>query len=654
MQFLVPLFLAALGALAVPILLHVRRQLPRERVPFSAMMFLDDAAPRMKRRMRLQDLLLLLLRCLGLALLAFAFARPFLGKDTVLAPAPPVEHLILVDTSASMRGEKFERAKREAETLVGKIGTDDIVAVATFDRSLSLKLNFETSKKLAPAERRAAAVTAIRALKPGWFDTNLGALHDAADLADQARETSEIPAVIHVVSDFQRGATSTDLAGLEWPQRTRFVILPIVTEDWTNAGIHPTDSRQATRQVRVTNSDGSQNEAFKVDGQDVEVAPGQSHLVALRGAGNATQAGLTGDAFDFDNRAWFIKSSKTQLIVDYFGPAKPADAQDTLFFLERALQSTPDYEIKLRANTRPDKTAPALTILDGAASLAEAQQRLEAGGNVLLLLRDTASATAVEKLTAHPLRAVEMTPKEPALFGNIDFTNPIFQPFSDPRFSNFAHIHTWRYRRADTTALPGATTLAAFSSGDPALLQVPSGTGTLYILTTTWRPADSQLALSTKFVPLLHSMLRHSAGIESRAALVWVGDEVRLPPGVDGKIRTPDKSVVEAVNGIFAATTEPGIYQSTDGAFSFAVNSRPAESEFTPIPEAGLRALGLPLDKIESAAASEAQQRAMAGEELEHRQKWWWWLIVAAIGIFILESLLAGWTTRRQLNPATA
>ena len=236
MQFLVPLFLAALGALAVPVLLHVRRQLPKERVPFSAVMFLDNAAPRTKRRMRLQDLLLLLLRCLGLALLAFAFARPFFGNDTILATAPPVGRLVLLDTSASMRGGRFEQAKEAAEAIVQKSGSDDTISVATFDRSLSVKLSSETSAKLPSPERREAALAAIRALEPGWFDTNLGAVNDAADLADQAREASDTPIEICVISDFQSGAATSDLAGAEWPQHTQIVPVAIGSEDWTNAG----------------------------------------------------------------------------------------------------------------------------------------------------------------------------------------------------------------------------------------------------------------------------------------------------------------------------------------------------------------------------------------------------------------------------------
>ena len=49
--------------------------------------------------------------------------------------------------------------------------------------------------------------------------------------------------------------------------------------------------------------------------------------------------------------------------------------------------------------------------------------------------------------------------------------------------------------------------LARYDSGDPAWVSFSVGKGTLHVLTTTWRPADSQFALTTKFPPLLHALL---------------------------------------------------------------------------------------------------------------------------------------------------
>ena len=75
-----------LGALAIaaPILFHLIRRTPRGEVPFSSLMFLAPSPPRLTRRSRLDNILLLLLRAAALALLAFAFARPFLREGARL------------------------------------------------------------------------------------------------------------------------------------------------------------------------------------------------------------------------------------------------------------------------------------------------------------------------------------------------------------------------------------------------------------------------------------------------------------------------------------------------------------------------------------------------------------------------------------------
>jgi hypothetical protein len=74
MGLLAPLYLAGLAALSLPILFHLIRRTPRGRQTFGSLMFLAPSPPRLSRRSRLDQWLLLLLRAAALALLAMAFA----------------------------------------------------------------------------------------------------------------------------------------------------------------------------------------------------------------------------------------------------------------------------------------------------------------------------------------------------------------------------------------------------------------------------------------------------------------------------------------------------------------------------------------------------------------------------------------------------
>ena len=104
MNFLYPLFLAGIAAVGSPILLHMVRQRTRKHIAFSSLMFVPAAAPRFKNRSKIENIPLLLLRCLIIALLAFAFSRPFFARPLSNEPSRAAERIVLlIDTSASMR-----------------------------------------------------------------------------------------------------------------------------------------------------------------------------------------------------------------------------------------------------------------------------------------------------------------------------------------------------------------------------------------------------------------------------------------------------------------------------------------------------------------------------------------------------------------------
>src|SRR6185436_18254310 len=94
--------------------------------------------------------------------------------------------------------------------------------------------------------------------------------------------------------------------------------------------------------------------------------------------------------------------------------------------------------------------------------------------------------------------------------------------------------------------------------------EVPIGKGRLYILTSGWQPDDSQLAVSSKFVPLLWSLLEQSGGVATFATQFTVADTVTLPAGIPATaVRTPaGASVALDTKAIeFSQTAQPGVYE---------------------------------------------------------------------------------------------
>src|SRR5688572_30814651 len=107
MSFLYPAFLLGAVAVALPIARHLLRRVVAPEVPFSAVRLLRRSPIDRTRRRRLRDLLLLAALVGTLALLAGAFARPYItGASTVDGL-----RIVAIDRSFSMGAPgRFSRA----------------------------------------------------------------------------------------------------------------------------------------------------------------------------------------------------------------------------------------------------------------------------------------------------------------------------------------------------------------------------------------------------------------------------------------------------------------------------------------------------------------------------------------------------------------
>src|SRR5687768_4823027 len=149
MGILAPLYLAGLAVLTLPLLLHLVRRTPKGRKEFSSLMFLSPSPPRLTRRSRLDQILLLLMRLAALALLAFAFSRPFVRQSRVLVleDLPQRRVAIVIDASASMRrGDLWKQAIAQAEKDLAELGPHDEVALYSFADRLQTVVPFASGE----------------------------------------------------------------------------------------------------------------------------------------------------------------------------------------------------------------------------------------------------------------------------------------------------------------------------------------------------------------------------------------------------------------------------------------------------------------------------------------------------------------------------
>ncbi|MBL8726203.1 MAG: BatA domain-containing protein [Planctomycetes bacterium] len=126
LAFLNPLLLWALPLAAVPIVIHLLNRRRFQRVPWAAMEFLLAAMKRNRKRLRMEQWLVLLLRTLAVLLLVSLVARPQLGGGGLIGTR--THHLVLLDDSASMTQRSgsttlFDRAIDKVRALADDLAT---------------------------------------------------------------------------------------------------------------------------------------------------------------------------------------------------------------------------------------------------------------------------------------------------------------------------------------------------------------------------------------------------------------------------------------------------------------------------------------------------------------------------------------------------
>jgi len=696
-NFLTPFFMIGGLAIAAPVIFHLVRKITRDKTAFSSLMFLLPSPPRLSQRHRLEHWLLLLLRCAALALLAIGFARPFLRQAPVDDPTAvlPRRIAILVDTSASLRREGlWDAARARVSDVLRRTGPTDQVAIYRFDQQASPLITFEEWNRAAPGDRVALALGRVATLSPSWSGTHLGkALVTAAEaLAEEEGKTAPGPRQIVLVSDLQAGSRLDTLQAYEWPKGVDLLLETVTAKNSTNAGVQivadgPDSTRAADApvRVRVTNAGESKREQFKLGWTrtavnattapadfvgvplDAYVPPGQSRVFSLplpKGEPDVVQISLRGDDEAFDNTATFIPPVQQRATVLWFGADTAEDVRQPLFFLRRAFSETPRLAVQVvtkapaAALLPSDLAAAQMFFVAGAIpteTAAALRAEAEAGKVIVVTLQKgdpAAGATLGALLGREPLTVGEIRPASYAMLAEIDFQHPLFAPFSDPRFSDFTKIHFWQYRKIDPAALPGARVVARFDSGDPAVVEVPVGRGRITVLASGWQPDDSQLAVSSKFVPLVWSLLEIGGGLGSFVTQYSVGDPVSLPAGGASVVRGPDGVEVALPAGaaVFTATVQPGLYAFTGGArpVRFAVNLDANESRTAPLGSDELEQLGVRVSRGAAVGILPVDNKTLLqGIETENRQKLWRWFIAATLAVLLVESLLAGWTTRR-------
>jgi hypothetical protein len=647
MQFVQIGMLGALGALAIPIIIHLMFRQRARPIDLGTLQFLKVVLRDNARRRRLKRWLLLALRMACLALIAFLFARPYMLATEPAAGDRQV--VILLDRSASMGLQggtrPIDQALAEARAILGRVGQGTQLEVGTFDRTVH------------PVARPDDLTEA--ALEPTAAGTNYSAaLAWARDVIVRARKGIK---ELHILTDLQR-------AGLD---RGEVVSLPedleVHLRDFGRAfpkNVAVTDVTIKPQTLRPGESASITATVFNASPLPIPKCPVRMHVEAgaqkrelertidLDGSATATVVfqlsempeGLwrghvavsANDELPFDDRrflAFSVAPPARVLLVD--GDPGRAPYESETYFLEAALRLAPPAEryakspfdtrtVELVGSTGlPDLGKTEAVVLANVENLGASDARhlaefVERGGGLLVFTGDRVRAEGARVLEVAGLGVGEIL--GPASFTALpwrlerwDARHPVFKPFADPEHGDL--------RRPTFTSITRikpdqqVRVLASFRGGEPALLERTKGRGKVLWFTSACDRAWGDWPRGRMYLPMLHQMAAYVSGLAE-----------------GGRIRQE----------IAGDERQPGITLA-DGLVHI-VNPDPLESETarcTPKQFADRFGFRLPVPVEPDTARQKTPGRA---DDRLRTDEIWPWLALTLLGLLLVESFLANRT----------
>ena len=685
----------------------------------SSLMFLDPTPPRLTRQSSIDQWLLLLIRATAIALLAFAFTRPFWNiPGDIDADRIGSQKMLLIDTSASMRREGFWKAAvQRAEQVIRQAGPTEAISVYQFDSSLRPLVAIDSVLQTPASQRQQQAIAALHGVAPTWLHTDLGlSLLTAADLLqtdwDSSSDSNVTSSEIIVVTDFQNGSEVERLAEYAWPASCKVRIERVesgangnarailLTAEESNGSNRLPDGKESRSRlsggiieapktndaeklrVRVTNTSNANSDALRLQWLDelfrpiehfataCQVPSGSSLTVRIPVPPTGSLAlQLEGDNSDFDNRYYMSRSEPIQSRLLCVEAGSRAPDESLGYFLSQLPMSdaarTVTFQSREPASQEPWPSAENTPLIVASHDLSSSDLDglaiyLNQGGNLLWVWDSVASVKSgvsqskpfdytvgLEKLSGlSDFKVSEAEVRQYAMLESIDFKHPLFADLSDSKFNDFSKIRFWKHRRLETQQHDAWRILAKFDDGSPALICKEHGTGKLWILMAGWQPSESQLALSTKFVPFISSLYRMATPVIQDPSSYRVGMSLEIPS--DHRVLDPTGNEVnrDGLDGKASKMivfSEPGIYRRIvpNGTESLlAVNLVESESNTSVGSLERLEKLGVVMTDRNSTIKDDASRRQLRAVELESQQGWWRWVIVGVLGIIGLESLL--------------
>jgi len=711
LPFLNPWLLLATLGIAVPIAIHLLNRHRFKTYDWAAMLLLRKVVRVRSRQLRLEDILLLVLRCLAVLLLALAVARP-VTKWAGLIKKADVGAVIALDVSYSMAHQpgvndsRFDRARDRVREIAASIEPGNpVTLVLMADRPRVILRNV--------AYDAGQFEEALRRIEP--LPEGLSRAYDLSELAPLMAEMKAPKRELYLVTDGQEtswgGLTDKDrslLGDLSDLGRVFFVTPEVDGEDnvaltrfeLTAGALRKDQTALFTAQVRnlgPSEQSGIEVNLFAdeaaVDRQFISrLAPGQMVAVPLyatwlRDGEVRLSASVGSDALALDNVRYAVAdirkgvrvlcvdggsdragSGATDFLVTALAPRKSADASlqvVTIPWLALPAVRFTDFDVVMLANIAdvPGEKASALyDFVEGGGGLVVfmgsnvkpdvLNQHLRRGESAILPAELVAPFPDARERSDGQLMDTAV-PDHP-LAGALKSLRPGL--LGDARFMRWMKVKAYP---------DGRPLLRLAGSGDPILLEKPLGRGKVLLFTSSADRSWNNLVLNPAYAVLVQQAVTYlcrrpherPVTVGQPLILPLVGEE--MPSGVSvtdpkGKVAMLSPVRRDGQMWVELPQTEwSGFYEVQAGAdapaTAVAVNVDPAESDVKV-----LRAEDLTAAFAGTSVRVLAPGQDVAGVVQESRvgRELWRYLVAGAFALMFLEVLAARQFWRRGRKAA--
>lgn len=667
MGFLSPFLLASFAALAVPLWLHLRRRRRQTPVEFPSLRYLKMATARMKRQARVEDVWLLMLRLLLVALLAAAFARPVVrSAGGWWGAGRSVESVIVVDATASMgwRGEtgsRLDAAKRLAREWIDGLDRSDAVALWVLTDKLEQPVPVPISDRahffkqidaLKPSDGSASLAPAFNAARE-WAETRSAGRKELVVITDNQAAAWDWPAEGFFRNAWKRGGTSLVVLSPDSQQPGNISVAEV---EWEGKAVRAGTLLHGVVKL-VNHGDSAVSDLLEVRSGDavllrkpVELSaqgtldvPLSLAVPAWDGPVFSGEVALAGDALACDDHWYFsipARRTMNSLVIERAGGL--GGGMRPSFFLTKALAAGGAGKAEsIEAAAWSQQSTDGIdsvwftggAIADEAAWL-KAVAFAEAGGTVVVtgdsqpdkLLDDWPVTAGVEmNLPAARIATRLLAPSHP-LFDGVWSEQSPFPPLPQK-------IARQCEAAGDTKLL------ATLAGGFPLLVEQARGKGRILWINASVDRSWGDLPLSPAFVVLVQQMARARELTMQTATSAWVGEawpDLGTFAG-DAAWSVPEEATRALRSGLFDAVSRDGAVQ-----WRCAVNVRRDESDLHPLDAAKLQAM-LP-GRVAAGTRGLQEWR----REIRREVPLWPWLLAAAALVFLAEGWASSWFAKRR------